>query len=89
MEIGKYYHIYNRGNNKENIFFELKNYEYFLKKFCYYLEKYVDIYAYCLMPNHFHFLIQVKETLSDTQIKYSSNLTIIEKAFRDFFMGLD
>ena len=28
---GNYYHVYNRGNNKENIFKSLENYEYFLK----------------------------------------------------------
>ena len=32
FESGHYYHIYNRGNNKENIFVEEKNYNFFLKK---------------------------------------------------------
>jgi hypothetical protein len=28
---GQYYHIYNRGNNGENIFLEARNYDYFFK----------------------------------------------------------
>jgi putative transposase len=61
MEQGNLYHIYNRGNNKQLIFFERKNYIYFLKLFKNYLSSYIDVYAYCLMPNHFHFLIKIKE----------------------------
>jgi putative transposase len=60
MVQGSFYHIYNRGNNKENIFFEERNYQHFLNLFDKYLSPYVDVYAYCLMPNHFHFLIRVK-----------------------------
>jgi len=61
LEGGKFYHIYNQGNNRENIFYSSDNYEYFLHKFDEYLSDFVDVYAYCLMPNHFHFLIRVKE----------------------------
>ena len=61
MNEGSFYHIYNRGNNKQTIFFEQRNYDHFLKLFDKYLSPYVDVYAYCLMPNHFHFLIRVKE----------------------------
>ena len=61
LEEGKFYHIYNQGNNKENIFYSLENYEYFLYKFDGYLSDLVEVYAYCLMPNHFHFLIRIKE----------------------------
>lgn len=60
MEQGSFYHIYNRGNNKQAIFFEEKNFDYFLTQFNKYLSPFVDVYAYCLMPNHFHFLIKIK-----------------------------
>lgn len=59
IEENKYYHIYNRGNNKEKIFFEDDNYSYFLKQFAKYLSSVCEVYAYCLMPNHFHFFIKV------------------------------
>lgn len=68
MEPGNLYHIYNRGNNKQPIFFERKNYHYFLERFDKYLSNFVDVYAYCLMPNHFHFLIKIKELLKTSKV---------------------
>jgi putative transposase len=57
---GKYYHIYNRGNNKGNIFFNEENYRYFLDKYNQKLSGYFDTIGYCLLSNHFHLLIRVK-----------------------------
>jgi len=51
------YHIYNRGNNRQKIFFSKKNYLFFLRKMRVEIKPYVDIISYCLMPNHFHILI--------------------------------
>jgi putative transposase len=63
-----FYHIYNRGNNRETIFKEERNYAFFLERFNKYLSPYAEVYAYCLMPNHFHFLIRVKAIeLDETQ----------------------
>jgi REP element-mobilizing transposase RayT len=56
------YHIYNRGNNQQPIFFSDDNYIYFLNKCHRYLKPLADILAWCLMPNHFHFLTEVTET---------------------------
>ena len=60
LESGHFYHIYNRGNHGNSIFFSQENYRYFLAKYDQYLSKYVDTLAYCLMNNHFHFLIRIK-----------------------------
>jgi putative transposase len=60
FEEGKYYHVFNRGNNKENLFVEERNYQYFLQKSTQYLLPIVDVYSYCLMPNHFHLVIRIK-----------------------------
>lgn len=54
---GEIYHVYNRGNNKQKIFFKSENYSYFLKGIERYLLPYSDLLAWCLMPNHFHLLI--------------------------------
>lgn len=55
------YHIYNRGNNGETLFIEERNYRYFLKLYAKYIEPVAVTSAYCLMPNHFHFLVQIRE----------------------------
>lgn len=60
FESDQYYHVYNQGNAGSKIFFTAANYKYFLKKYFQYLDNVLDTYAYCLIPNHFHFLIKVK-----------------------------
>jgi REP element-mobilizing transposase RayT len=59
---GNYYHIYNRGINGEDLFKEAKNYPFFLKRLQKYLLPVSEIYAYCLLKNHFHLLVKIKET---------------------------
>jgi putative transposase len=61
LQAGNYYHVYNRGNNRQLIFFERENYIYFLRLLRKHLITHgVDILAYCLMPNHYHLLVYLK-----------------------------
>ncbi len=60
LESDCFYHIFNRGNNKEDIFKESDNYYHFLKLLKKHILPIADIYAYCLMKNHFHLLIKIK-----------------------------
>lgn len=60
LEPGTFYHIYNRGINGTSIFFEHKNYKFFLEKYAKHITHVADTYAYCLLKNHFHFLIKTK-----------------------------
>ncbi len=60
FESGYLYHIYNQGNNRNPIFFQPENYLFFLKKMREHLLPFTDILAWCLMPNHFHWLCYVK-----------------------------
>jgi len=62
FESGHLYHIYNQGNNRQRIFFIKNNYYYFLKKIRTHILPYADVIAYCLMPNHFHLMVEVLET---------------------------
>ncbi|MCF8232072.1 MAG: hypothetical protein K9J27_07780 [Bacteroidales bacterium] len=59
LEPDKFFHIYNRGNNYERVFYETKKYTFFLQRYKYYLGQYAQTFAFCLMPNHFHLLIKV------------------------------
>lgn len=54
------YHIYNRGNNKQPIFFNEDNYRYFLRKYRQYMDGYWHTLAYALMGNHFHLVVRVR-----------------------------
>jgi REP element-mobilizing transposase RayT len=58
FSIGEFYHIYNRGNDKQIIFPQERNYEFFRQKMLNYIVPNCSIVAWCLMPNHFHILIQ-------------------------------
>jgi len=57
---GLFYHIYNRGNNREKLFIETRNYAYFLRLYARHIEPIAETYAYCLLPNHFHLLVRIK-----------------------------
>ncbi len=57
---GNYYHIYNRGNNGETIFRTEENYRYFMKLFAHHIEPVATTFAFCLLPNHFHFLNRIR-----------------------------
>jgi len=62
FEKGYLYHIYNQGNNKQTIFYNPDNYLFFLRKIHPYILPYADVLSWCLMPNHFHWMVYVKET---------------------------
>ncbi|PRZ20073.1 hypothetical protein [Flavobacterium granuli] len=71
---GNYYHIYNRGNNGIDVFFENGNYDYFLKLYHQYIYPIAETFAWCLMKNHFHFLVYIRnenEVLVDS-LQYST-----------------
>jgi len=59
---GQYYHLYNRGVNRQPIFASDENYLFLLRKVKQFLPLYkVTIITYCLMPNHYHFLLRSDE----------------------------
>lgn len=72
IEPGYTYHIFNRGNNKQDVFFEERNYKFFMRKMSYYLPVIGNVYAFCLMRNHYHIVIKIKEK-EDLPEKYRIN----------------
>lgn len=74
----KLYHVYNRGNNQQPIFFKPENYIFFLEKVRRYIRPKCNLLAYCLMPNHFHFLLQATPdsvTIKQTQLISQTELS--------------
>jgi len=54
-----HYHIYNRGNNKQEIFYDGNDYVRYLRKLTEFSKRHqISILAYCLMPNHIHLLVR-------------------------------
>lgn len=60
LEVGEYYHVYNRGCNRDPIFITPDNYLFFLTRARdLVVRASAEIVAYCLMPNHYHFLVHL------------------------------
>jgi len=79
---GHYYHIYNRGNNRENIFREARNYDYFMRLYFRHIFPIADTYAYCLLKNHFHFLVRIREEKDLPKLQTPTDLS---QPFSNFF----
>lgn len=70
------YHIYNQGNNRETIFYSHEDYLEFLSIFRKFVFPFCKVLSYCLMPNHFHFLIYA--TKDSERPKLSGNIETCE-----------
>jgi putative transposase len=57
---GTFYHIYNRGNNRENIFPQERNYAYFMDLWWKHISPIAETWAYGLLRNHFHAAVFIK-----------------------------
>lgn len=88
-----YYHVYNRANGRENLFTEDDNYFYFLQKYKQHVAPIADTLAYALMPNHFHFVVRVREIdvlkrtfpKFETLEKLSEQSNFLSKQFSNLF----
>jgi len=99
-ESNNYYHIYNHASGEKNLFNDHLDFIDFMGKFDKYFSNIFDLFAYCLMPNHFHFLVRVKDEVfikekivkeidSEAKQKYISGNdelnALIEDQYRRFF----
>lgn len=100
LEPEGFYHIYNRGNNGDTVFFTNENYHYFLAKFDEYFSDFLILHAFCLLKNHFHLLaevkteVQIRQSIVDKEKymklrKYLSKTVekILSKQFQYFFIS--
>lgn len=95
LEPEKYYHIYNRANNGL-LFYGEMDYLFFLQLYRNHVMEVVDLYAYALMPSHFHLLIKPKslpgiapsiisERMRRLFLIYSANYNAIHKKRGNLF----
>ncbi len=100
---GEHYHFICRGNNKECLFHEDRDYRYFLAGVSRYQEKFsILIHHYCLMPNHGHFLLKAVNDGLDLvkfmhglltcyakffQVKYQKTGHIFNNRYKDFHVN--
>ena len=82
---GVVYHIYNRGNNGENISIEARNYDYFMKLYDKYITPVAETYAYCLLRNHFHLMVRIKDLPGFQNLAGLEESKPISQHFSNFF----
>ena len=82
FQSNRIYHIYNRGNHRQIIFFNRENYLHFLRKIRDKLKPHCDILAYCLMPNHFHLMIFSNENSVKTVVVGKEERNVISETIR-------
>lgn len=82
LALGAYYHIYSRGNNRENIFQEQRNYYHFMSLYAKYTVPVAVTFAYCLLRNHFHFLIRTRT--AQEQEAYWAEIPGLERVAGEF-----
>lgn len=61
FEPGCWFHVFNHARGSDVIFSNESDYKTFLTLTEKYILPIARIYTYCLMPNHFHFLVQIKD----------------------------
>ncbi|MEM1271401.1 MAG: hypothetical protein AAGI08_15260 [Bacteroidota bacterium] len=67
---GEFYHVYNQGNNRDATFLDEKDYREFVLRLRHYLDEYLEVFSYCLMGNHYHLVVRVR----DRQLVYEAAL---------------
>ena len=83
----RYYHIYNRGNDNEKLFFTQANYRFFMHKYRELLVPYTSTFAYCLIGNHFHFLI--KTNASDDPLFHLQVSHQFRRLFQSYALAIN
>lgn len=94
------YHIYNRTVDKKPMFSSNENYIFFIRQFDKYLSDYLKIYAYCLLGNHFHFMVKINDMTElntfrklsklnkhSQKLEQKSTHDIVSHQFRKFFQS--
>ena len=81
LEKDHFYHIYNRGINRSNIFSNEENKKYFLQLYCKHLNNKISTFAYCLLQNHFHLVVRIEQEPKIVTQSFSNLFNAYAKAF--------
>jgi REP element-mobilizing transposase RayT len=84
IEPGSTYHIYNRGNNSQDVFFKERNYRFFINQISEYLPSIAYIYAYCLMRNHYHLVLRIKDKVEIPERHQSNPSQVISNMLNSY-----
>ena len=69
LEPGKYYHVYNRAKNGDPLFENEEAYRFFMKLYQAHIYPIAETYAYCLLSDHLHLLIRIREDATGSLFK--------------------
>lgn len=85
LEPGCLYHIYNHAVGNDKLFLTDDNYHYFLRRYDHFISPVAATYAYCLLSNHIHFLVEIKsQVVVPPESKYSAS-QFVSKQFSNLF----
>lgn len=76
------YHVYNQGNNQQDVFIEDFQFRYFLQLYKQHIVPHCETLAWCLMNNHFHFMIYADDRCLELQKQGGLLLDPITNGFR-------
>ena len=85
LEAGRVYHLYNRGNNREDLFRDAFDYQCFLQLYRKYVQPRVDTLAYCLMGNHFHLMVRIRVAPRVLEDPWDASPRSVSQAFSNYF----
>jgi hypothetical protein len=78
----QYYHIYNRGIDGTPLFRERRNYPYFLQRYAHHIQPIAETFAYCLLSNHFHFLVRIR-TIDEQHAYHQTEANLLSTGGQD------
>ena len=81
LEPGCVYHIYSHAVGTDKLFLSEENYLYFLRRYEYFIPPIADTFCYCLVPNHLHFLVEIKQQID---VPVDSKYTASQYASKQF-----
>lgn len=94
LEPGEFYHIFNSGNNRQTVFLTENDYALFLEKWDKYITPIAKTFAYNLLPNQFHAMIQIRDSPLDIDPSRLNSKTTragtpvwVSRAFKNFFIS--